>query len=176
LSAGTPSVTHLGGREPFEGIKDEQALDEVDGVGRRRREVQVPGLLRHLRQRHIVWQRLVALLSARSSGKDTQSVSVKARASTRRGTDRPVVLRRTPHRTPRLLELVEVGLAREEGHAQHELGKDAADGPHVDRGRVGARAKQELRGSVPPEYEGAVMSVRRRKSRIALPSGQRPTW
>lgn len=45
--------------------------------------------------------------------------------------------------------LVDLVGALQEGLAGNELAKDAADGPHVDGGGVGARAEEELRAAVP---------------------------
>ena len=43
-----------------------------------------------------------------------------------------------------LLALVEFAFAREQRLAREELGEDAADTPHVDRGAVGLCAQQQL--------------------------------
>ncbi len=48
-----------------------------------------------------------------------------------------------------LEDLVNLGVAREQGLAGAHLGKDAADRPHVDAGGVLAAAEQNLRGAVP---------------------------
>lgn len=48
-----------------------------------------------------------------------------------------------------LVDLVNVGLAREERIATHDLGEEAADGPDVDGPAVAGVTDQQLRGAVP---------------------------
>ena len=47
------------------------------------------------------------------------------------------------------VQLLSLGLAREEGLAGQELGEEAADGPHVDAGAVLVGTEEELRWAVP---------------------------
>lgn len=53
------------------------------------------------------------------------------------------------HDAEDLLELVFVGGSREEGAAGVHFGHDAAGGPDVDAGVVGAGAEEDVRGAVP---------------------------
>lgn len=70
------------------------------------------------------------------------------------GTDGPFVFGRRAERAEDDVELLKVGLAGHVGHAQHELGEDAADGPRVGAERVGPRAEQELGRAVPSAGTG----------------------
>ena len=63
---------------------------------------------------------------------------------------RPRLLRRRAQRGVYPSELVDVAAAREVGLAEHELGEDAPDGPHVHARSVGFTAQQQLGRSVPP--------------------------
>ena len=59
---------------------------------------------------------------------------------------------------PHLVNLVNLGVAREERAAGDELGQDAAAAPHVHRGGVG-RAQQDLRGPVPQRHNLRVLVI-----------------
>lgn len=48
-----------------------------------------------------------------------------------------------------LVDLVNVGLAREERIATHDLGEETADGPDVDGPAVAGVTHQQLRGAIP---------------------------
>ncbi len=61
----------------------------------------------------------------------------------------PGAFRRRAHDAEDLLELVLVRGAGEEGAARVHFGHDAAGGPDVDAGVVGARAEEDVRGAVP---------------------------
>jgi hypothetical protein len=61
---------HLCRRAAPERVMSEKQLDEVDGVRSSCREVEVPGLLRDVRQRHVVRQSLVALSRSKSDHVD----------------------------------------------------------------------------------------------------------
>ena len=65
----------------------------------------------------------------------------------------PRLLRRRPERLEDLCELVEVGVPCNEGHAQQQLGEDAAHRPDVDAGPVDPGAEEELRSAVPPRHD-----------------------
>jgi hypothetical protein len=60
-----------------------------------------------------------------------------------------VVLAGTADQLHHSVELVEGGGAGEDGLAQQELRKDAAQAPHVDALSVFVRTKQDFRGAVP---------------------------
>ena len=61
----------------------------------------------------------------------------------------PGAFRGRAHDAEDLLELVLVRGAGEEGAARVHFGHDAAGGPDVDAGVVGARAEEDIRGAVP---------------------------
>lgn len=61
----------------------------------------------------------------------------------------PGALAGRAHETENLLQLVLVRGAGEEGAAGVHFGHDAAGGPDVDAGVVGARAEEDIRGAVP---------------------------
>lgn len=61
----------------------------------------------------------------------------------------PRALRGRAHQAEDLLQLVLVGGAGEQRAARVHLGHDAAGGPDVDAGVVGAAAEQDVRGAVP---------------------------
>lgn len=50
-------------------------------------------------------------------------------------------------------DFVDFGVAGEEGFASAHFGEDAADGPHVHAGAVGAAAEQDLGSAVPEGYD-----------------------
>ena len=62
---------------------------------------------------------------------------------------RPGTFRGCSHETKDLLELVFVGRAGEEGAARVHLRHDAAGGPYVNGGVVGAGAEEDVGRSVP---------------------------
>lgn len=62
---------------------------------------------------------------------------------------RPILLTRRTEQTENLEDLVNFGVAREEGLAGSHFGEDAADTPHVDAGAVLASAEQDFGRAVP---------------------------
>ena len=71
------------------------------------------------------------------------------------GDARPGTLRGRSHQAEDFLELVFVGCAGEEGSAGVHFGHDAASGPDVDAGIVGAAAEEDV-GSAVPEGDDLV--------------------
>lgn len=61
----------------------------------------------------------------------------------------PGSLRRGTHQAEDFLQLIFIGGSRKEGSAGVHLGHDAACRPNVDGGVVGARAKEDVRSTVP---------------------------
>lgn len=61
-------------------------------------------------------------------------------------TDRPALLVGRPKDLEDARELVQVRLSRQEGHAQQQLGQDAAHRPHVHARAVLTGTEQKLRG------------------------------
>lgn len=61
----------------------------------------------------------------------------------------PCVFSRSPEHSKDFEQLVDFGVAWEEWMLCGELGKDAANGPHVDGGRVVFAAKEDFGGTVP---------------------------
>lgn len=66
-----------------------------------------------------------------------------------RGDARPFVVGRCTEDAEDLEDFVDFGVAREERLACAHFGEDAAHGPHVDAGGVGAGAEQDFGGAVP---------------------------
>ena len=59
-----------------------------------------------------------------------------------------------------LEDFVNLGVAGEQGLPRAHLGEDAADGPHVDAGRVLSAAEEDLRGAVPEcHHLGSAISL-----------------
>ena len=75
----------------------------------------------------------------------------------------PPLLCHTPHKAPHLrdqVELVDVVLPREQRPPPQQLRQYAADGPHVDRGRVVAARQQQLGRAVPARHHVLGQRVR----------------
>ena len=65
------------------------------------------------------------------------------------GASGPYVLGGGPELAEDLVELVDLGIAGEQGALGHHLDEDGADGPHVDGGGVGLRSEEDFGRAVP---------------------------
>lgn len=115
----------VGGVSPV-GLELEQVLEKGDGVARRLGDNGVQRLLGVFRQRLLE-------LDLGAVHLDLLQRRVGRRADNLHDLDKLVV----------------VVAAAEEGVARDHLGEDAADGPDVNRGRVRARAEEDVRRAVP---------------------------
>lgn len=145
-------VAHLARRDALARVVQERLLQEVDRLGRRGAEQRAEVAAR-LRVKLCAVAELAEALQVRAARRRRVS-ELPRRGRARQGgggaTHRPVLVCWRSQRSKDHVELLHVALGGHEGHAEHELGKDAARCPHVDARRVGPRAEQELWTAVPP--------------------------
>ena len=174
-------MAHIFRTYPFAWIVDQAFAQQVETIRARSRKEVAQQRLGELSNGHVVGQLGVSLETAM-----TVSPKRTARGQRRRrelrctierewrktaATYRPLLLGRRPERAEDGLELVHVRLAGEIRRAQHELRKDAADGPDVDRCAVVPASPKELRGSIPSTCR--VVRAKWKRERRKASSGPR---
>lgn len=159
--------THISGTNPLSGFIDYAFAEEVQGVPACCSEKVAERCPRELTDRNVIRQLCMTLWRCNKRGgcvqvrkekskrkeprdcfgQGTRGPPKKAKAD--RCTYRPFLFGGRSKGTEGGLELIHVAFSWEVRDSKHQLRKDAADGPNVNRGTVVAATKQQFWRSIP---------------------------